>query len=157
VLGNQQLPVVFPVHPRTADAIQGRLGGRTLKLRTTPPLGYLDFLRLMADARLVLTDSGGIQEETTVLGVPCLTLRVNTERPVTVEQGTNRIVGNDPDVIRAEVAKILDGENRPGRAPTAGTARPRAHRRRAGTRPRELRAKRGPGIRARAGARRDLA
>ncbi len=94
-----------------------RLGGRTLKLHTTPPLGYLDFLRLMADARLVLTDSGGIQEETTVLGVPCLTLRVNTERPVTVEQGTNRIVGNDPDVIRAEVAKILDGENRPGRIP----------------------------------------
>jgi len=113
----QRLPVVFPVHPRTAEAIEGRLGGRTLKLRTTPPLGYLEFLRLMADARLVLTDSGGIQEETTVLGVPCLTLRVNTERPVTVEQGTNRIVGNDPHVIRAEVAKILDGENRQGRIP----------------------------------------
>ncbi len=113
----QRLPVVFPVHPRTAEAIQSRLGGRTLKLRTTPPLGYLDFLRLMADARLVLTDSGGIQEETTVLGVPCLTLRVNTERPVTVEQGTNRIVGNDPRVIRAEVAKVLDGESRKGRIP----------------------------------------
>jgi UDP-N-acetylglucosamine 2-epimerase (non-hydrolysing) len=114
---HQQLPVVFPVHPRTAEAIQGRLGGRTVRLRTTPPLGYLDFLRLMADARLVLTDSGGIQEETTVLGVPCLTLRTNTERPVTVEQGTNRIVGNDPHVIRAEVAKLLDGEPRPGRVP----------------------------------------
>jgi len=113
----QRLPVVFPVHPRTAEAIQSRLGGRTLKLRTTPPLGYLDFLRLMADARLVLTDSGGIQEETTVLGVPCLTLRVNTERPVTVEQGTNRIVGNDPRVIRAEVAKILEGGHRKGRVP----------------------------------------
>ncbi len=113
----QRLPVVFPVHPRTAEAIQSRLGGRTLKLRTTPPLGYLEFLRLMADARLVLTDSGGIQEETTVLGVPCLTLRVNTERPVTVEQGTNRIVGNDPRVIRAEVAKVLDGESRKGRIP----------------------------------------
>lgn len=113
----QRLPVVFPVHPRTAEAIQNRLGGRTLRLRTTPPLGYLDFLRLMADARLVLTDSGGIQEETTVLGVPCLTLRTNTERPVTVEQGTNRIVGNDPHVIRAEVAKVLDGEQRPGRVP----------------------------------------
>ncbi len=71
----------------------------------------------MADARMVLTDSGGIQEETTVLGVPCLTLRVNTERPVTVEQGTNRIVGNDPHVIRAEVAKILDGGHRSGRVP----------------------------------------
>jgi UDP-N-acetylglucosamine 2-epimerase (non-hydrolysing) len=113
----QRIPIVFPVHPRTAEAIQSLLGGRTLKLRTTPPLGYLDFLRLMADARLVLTDSGGIQEETTVLGVPCLTLRVSTERPVTVEQGTNRIVGNDPDVIRAGVAKILDGENRHGRIP----------------------------------------
>jgi UDP-N-acetylglucosamine 2-epimerase (non-hydrolysing) len=113
----QRIPVVFPVHPRTADAIQSRLGGRTLKLRTSPPLGYLEFLRLMADARLVLTDSGGIQEETTVLGVPCLTLRVNTERPVTVEQGTNRIVGNDPHAIRAEVAKVLDGESREGRIP----------------------------------------
>lgn len=113
----QRIPVVFPIHPRTADAIQSRLGGRTLKLRTTPPLGYLEFLRLMADARLVLTDSGGIQEETTVLGVPCLTLRVNTERPVTVEQGTNRIVGNDPHAIRAEVAKVLDGESRQGRIP----------------------------------------
>jgi UDP-N-acetylglucosamine 2-epimerase (non-hydrolysing) len=113
----QRLPVVFPVHPRTAEAIQSRLGGRTLRLRTTQPLGYLDFLRLMADARLVLTDSGGIQEETTVLGVPCLTLRVNTERPVTVEQGTNRIVGNDPHMIRVEVAKVLDGKSRKGRIP----------------------------------------
>ena len=65
-------------------------------LRVTAPLGYLDFLNLMANARLVLTDSGGIQEETTILGVPCLTLRENTERPVTVTQGTNRIVGHDP-------------------------------------------------------------
>jgi UDP-N-acetylglucosamine 2-epimerase (non-hydrolysing) len=113
----QRLPVVFPVHPRTAEAIQTRLGGRTLKLRATPPLGYLDFLRLMADARLVLTDSGGIQEETTVLGVPCLTLRVNTERPATVEQGTNRIVGNDPRVIRSEVAKVLESESREPRIP----------------------------------------
>jgi UDP-N-acetylglucosamine 2-epimerase (non-hydrolysing) len=112
-----RLPVVFPVHPRTAETIRTRLGGRTLALRTTAPLGYLDFLRLTADARLVLTDSGGIQEETTVLGVPCLTLRHNTERPVTVEQGTNRIVGNDPHGIRSEVAKILDGEERRGRVP----------------------------------------
>jgi UDP-N-acetylglucosamine 2-epimerase (non-hydrolysing) len=109
--------VVFPVHPRTAEAIRTRLGGRVLALRTTAPLGYLDFLRLLADARLVLTDSGGIQEETTVLGVPCLTLRANTERPVTVEQGTNRIVGSDPHVIRSEVGKILDGELPAGRVP----------------------------------------
>jgi UDP-N-acetylglucosamine 2-epimerase (non-hydrolysing) len=112
-----RLPVVFPVHPRTAETIRTKLGGRALALRTTEPLGYLDFLRLTADARLVLTDSGGIQEETTALCVPCLTLRDNTERPVTVEQGTNRIVGNDPHAIRSEVAKILDGEPRGGRVP----------------------------------------
>jgi UDP-N-acetylglucosamine 2-epimerase (non-hydrolysing) len=81
------------------------------------PLGYLDFLGLMADARLVLTDSGGIQEETTVLGVPCLTLRDNTERPVTVTQGTNRLVGGDPDVIRAEVRKVLAAGPPTGRIP----------------------------------------
>jgi UDP-N-acetylglucosamine 2-epimerase (non-hydrolysing) len=114
---HERLPVVFPVHPRTAETIRTRLGGRALALRTTAPLGYLEFLRLTADARLVLTDSGGIQEETTVLGVPCLTLRSNTERPVTVEQGTNRIVGNDPHVIRSEVRKILEGDPRAGRVP----------------------------------------
>jgi UDP-N-acetylglucosamine 2-epimerase (non-hydrolysing) len=105
-----ELPVIFPVHPRTAAALTDRLGGRQLKLRTTAPLGYLDFLGLMADARLVLTDSGGVQEETTVLGVPCLTLRDNTERPVTVSRGTNRIVGSSPDAIRSEVAKVLAAE-----------------------------------------------
>jgi UDP-N-acetylglucosamine 2-epimerase (non-hydrolysing) len=112
-----ELPVVFPMHPRTAAALAGSLGGRRLRLRVTEPLGYLDFLGLMADARLVLTDSGGIQEETTVLGVPCLTLRDNTERPVTATQGTNRIVGSDPDAIRAEVQKILAGEGPRGRVP----------------------------------------
>ena len=92
----------------------------------------------MADARLVLTDSGGIQEETTVLGVPCLTLRENTERPVTVEQGTNRIVGNDPHVIRAEVAKILDGSAATGaRSGSLGRPSREPHRRRAGARPGE--------------------
>ena len=114
---HQELPIVFPIHPRTAAAIEGLLGGRPLRLRSTAPLGYLDFLRLMSEALLVLTDSGGIQEETTVLGVPCLTLRENTERPVTVTQGTNRIVGSDPEVIRSEVRKVLDGESRRGRIP----------------------------------------
>jgi UDP-N-acetylglucosamine 2-epimerase (non-hydrolysing) len=114
---HEELPIVFPMHPRTAAALSSRLGGRRLRLAVTEPLGYLDFLGLMADARLVLTDSGGIQEETTVLGVPCLTLRDNTERPVTVAQGTNRIVGRDPDVIRAEVQKVLTGEQRHGRIP----------------------------------------
>jgi UDP-N-acetylglucosamine 2-epimerase (non-hydrolysing) len=114
---HDEIPIVFPMHPRTAAALAGRLGGRRLRLAVTEPLGYLDFLGLTADARLVLTDSGGIQEETTVLGVPCLTLRDNTERPATVTHGTNRIVGSDPDVIRAEVQKILAGGEPQGRIP----------------------------------------
>lgn len=91
------LPVVFPVHPRTRARIKdtGLLDG----LVVTEPLGYLDFIALESQARLVLTDSGGVQEETTVLGVPCLTLRESTERPITVEQGTNQVVGRDPERI----------------------------------------------------------
>jgi UDP-N-acetylglucosamine 2-epimerase (non-hydrolysing) len=94
-LGNE-LPIVFPVHPRTRGALGAALSDPPPGLIMTEPLGYLDFMRLVSDARLVLTDSGGIQEETTVLGVPCLTLRDNTERPVTIEQGTNVLVGRDP-------------------------------------------------------------
>jgi len=86
-------------------------------LRVTEPLGYLEFLNLMANARLVLTDSGDIQEETTILGVPCLTLRKNTERPVTVTQGTNTIVGCDPERIVTEALAILDGGGKAGRIP----------------------------------------
>ena len=112
-----QLPVVFPVHPRTTAAIARLAGGDAPRLHTTEPLGYLDFLRLLADAKLVLTDSGGIQEETTVLGVPCLTLRDNTERPVTVSEGTNTVVGCDPATIRAEVRKVLEGGGKRGRIP----------------------------------------
>ena len=82
-----------------------------------PPLGYLDFLRLMAEARLVLTDSGGIQEETTVLQVPCLTLRENTERPVTVEQGTNRLIGTDPAAIVDAARQALATPAGPARIP----------------------------------------
>src|SRR5690606_27442020 len=87
------------------------------RLRLTDPLGYLEFLGLAASAKLVLTDSGGIQEETTALGVPCITLRDSTERPVTVSEGTNVLVGGEPGAIRAEVRKILDGAARRGRAP----------------------------------------
>lgn len=94
------LPVVFPVHPRTRNRIQQMgLGGRfdaMKQLKFIDPLGYLDFLRLTADAGAVMTDSGGIQEETTILGVPCLTMRENTERPSTIKQGTNQLVGMDP-------------------------------------------------------------
>jgi UDP-N-acetylglucosamine 2-epimerase (non-hydrolysing) len=96
----QEMPVVFPVHPRTrASLLDQRLAPQLRdmpELRLVKPLGYLDFLKLMDSAAIVLTDSGGIQEETTVLGVPCLTLRANTERPVTIELGSNRLVGADP-------------------------------------------------------------
>ncbi len=112
-----RVPVVFPVHPRTRASIANLLEGEAPRLHLVDPLGYLEFLRLMADARFVLTDSGGIQEETTVLGIPCLTLRQNTERPVTVTEGTNVIVGTDPATIRAEVDKILSGKARPGSVP----------------------------------------
>jgi len=114
---HRELPIVFPVHPRTAAAIEAHLGGSQPTLRNTEPLDYLDFLRLMADAKLVLTDSGGIQEETTALGVNCLTLRDNTERPITVTEGTNTIVGSHPDVILSETRKILGGESKTGRTP----------------------------------------
>ncbi len=106
----RQLPVVFPLHPRTKNSLDrfdlmDKLASANIKL--LPPLGYLDFLKLTSDARIVLTDSGGIQEETTVLGVPCLTLRHNTERPVTVELGTNRVVGNDPDTVMEAFDKTM--------------------------------------------------
>jgi len=94
----KELPVIFPVHPRTRAMI-AELGAEPEGVVLTEPVGYLDFLSLEADAAAVLTDSGGIQEETTYLGVPCFTLRDNTERPVTVEQGTNTLLGLDPGKI----------------------------------------------------------
>jgi len=114
-------PVLFPVHPRTRARIEsfglGDLLARHPGLRLIDPLGYLDFLRLMESAELVLTDSGGIQEETTVLGVPCLTLRPNTERPVTITEGTNILVGTDPARILEEGRKILAGHRKTGKSP----------------------------------------
>jgi UDP-N-acetylglucosamine 2-epimerase (non-hydrolysing) len=98
----RELPLVFPVHPRTRPGVEAALEGRSPPgVTLAPPLGYLEFVSLLSDshARLVLTDSGGVQEETTFLGVPCLTLRKNTERPVTVELGTNRLAGTDPAAI----------------------------------------------------------
>lgn len=108
-----KLPIVFPVHPRTRKTI-AELGlserVESIKdLRTVEPLGYLDFLNLSSSARLVLTDSGGIQEETTALGIPCLTLRENTERPITVEMGTNVVVGTDTAKIVAAAHAALNG------------------------------------------------
>ena len=114
--------MVFPIHPRTRARLEAdpRLrsqagGARGLKL--VEPLGYLDFLALTAGARLVLTDSGGIQEETTALGVPCLTLRENTERPVTVEVGSNTLVGTDPAQIVPAAVAVLEGRGKKGRVP----------------------------------------
>ncbi len=99
------LPLVFPVHPRTRSKLAefGPIGG----LMAIEPQGYLDFLALEAKAALVLTDSGGVQEETTALGVPCLTLRENTERPITISEGTNRVVGTDPGRIVAAAREVL--------------------------------------------------
>jgi UDP-N-acetylglucosamine 2-epimerase (non-hydrolysing) len=102
-----ELPIILPLHPRGRATLteQGLLD--VTGLRVCEPIGYLDFMALVAGAALVLTDSGGIQEETTVLGVPCLTLRDNTERPITVEMGTNRLVGNDPDRIYRGATEFL--------------------------------------------------
>ncbi len=117
----KELPLVFPVHPRTAgrmkefgswDEVRG-----WKNLRLTEPLGYLDSLCLMAGATLVLTDSGGVQEETTALGVPCLTIRNNTERPVTITEGTNTLVGTSCAKIVGEARKILAGRGKSGRMP----------------------------------------
>ena|SRR2546423_31893 len=117
----ERLPIIFPAHPRTRAQLEafGLLErvGNLPRLTLTEPLGYLDFLQLYSHSRLVLTDSGGIQEETTALGIPCLTLRHNTERPVTVSEGTNRLVGNDPQIIRREAFAVLDQQPPRGRVP----------------------------------------
>lgn len=115
-----QIPVVFPAHPRTKPNLERwarKREGAPAGLRLVDPMGYLEFLHLTTEARLVLTDSGGVQEETTVLGVPCLTLRENTERPVTVEEGTNQLVGNDPSLVLSKAQEILAGGKQKGRIP----------------------------------------
>lgn len=117
----REAPVVFPVHPRT----RARLADLKLLaevdaapgLRLCEPLGYLDFLSLFSRAKLLLTDSGGVQEETTALGIPCLTLRENTERPVTVDLGTNTLVGTDMDLMLREARRALAGQGKAGRVP----------------------------------------
>ncbi len=110
-----ELPLVFPVHPRTRDRISQAGIAETGSIALVPPLGYFEMLGLVASARLVLTDSGGLQEETTVLGVPCLTLRDNTERPVTITQGTNTLVGRDEAKIRQGFARALARDRAPSR------------------------------------------
>jgi UDP-N-acetylglucosamine 2-epimerase (non-hydrolysing) len=112
-----ELPLIFPVHPRTRanlDKFDIHLGPNVILVG---PQAYMPFLNLWKDATVVLTDSGGLQEETTALGVPCITIRDNTERPVTVEEGTNVLAGTDPIRIIAEVRKVLRGEGKKGRRP----------------------------------------
>ncbi len=116
----ERTPVIFPLHPRTRATIE-KFGLSHLldrpEVLLLPPMGYLEMLGLMKDARVVLTDSGGIQEETTALGTPCITLRNNTERPITVDEGTNTIAGNDPAHILAAYEAQLAGAGKAGRIP----------------------------------------
>jgi len=117
---SRRLPVAFTMHPRTRAKIEQHGLGAVFEAPSiicVPPLGYLEMLGLMQAARLVLTDSGGIQEETTALGIPCITLRENTERPITVEQGTNTVVGSNPAHILAAVDDILRTGGKAGRVP----------------------------------------
>ena len=129
---SKRMPVIFPAHPRTMKRIQeADLGDyfvdhfvqgpepwdSRVRIRLIPPLGYLDFLHLMSNARVVLTDSGGVQEETTILGVPCITLRQNTERPVTIAEGSNVLAGSSPDAILREFNRVSRGGTASRRAP----------------------------------------
>jgi UDP-N-acetylglucosamine 2-epimerase (non-hydrolysing) len=129
---SMNIPIIFPVHPRTRKQIQSfsfekyfnfiELDSKNSlnfanSINLLKPLPYLEFLNLMANAKLVYTDSGGIQEETTILGIPCLTLRENTERPVTIKEGTNTIVGSNRHKILEESHKILIGKGKKGRIP----------------------------------------
>lgn len=127
----REIPIIFPCHPRTRKQIyefdldgffkpvEGSTSSILLDstINLLEPVGYFEFLKLMGHAKLVLTDSGGIQEETTILGVPCLTLRENTERPVTIEDGTNTLVGTDPDLITSEAYAVLNGRGKKGKHP----------------------------------------
>jgi UDP-N-acetylglucosamine 2-epimerase (non-hydrolysing) len=129
---SKHIPVIFPIHPRTRKQIEffgfehfftnsttnnSGLMTNDCSIRCVDPLGYLDFLNLMMHSKFVMTDSGGIQEETTVLGIPCLTLRDTTERPVTISQGTNVLVWNDTQKIIDEASKILNGKGKQGNCP----------------------------------------
>jgi UDP-N-acetylglucosamine 2-epimerase (non-hydrolysing) len=112
---SHQMPIIFPVHPRTRQRLEDlKLLTQNSRLDLVDPLGYLDFLGLQYHATLVITDSGGIQEETTYLGIPCLTIRKNTERPVTINMGTNVLVGEDTDQLKAIVGQILSGDRKQG-------------------------------------------
>jgi UDP-N-acetylglucosamine 2-epimerase (non-hydrolysing) len=129
---SRRMPIIFPAHPRSLKQIQeADLGDyfvdhfmdgpdpwdARVRIRLVPPLGYLDFLQLMSHAKVVLTDSGGIQEETTILGTPCITLRENTERPVTLTHGSNVLAGADPETIIRAFSRVLQGVDPPASPP----------------------------------------
>jgi UDP-N-acetylglucosamine 2-epimerase (non-hydrolysing) len=118
---SKYIKIIFPIHPRATKMLSYfKLTERVNLLEdliTIEPLGYLDFMHLMQNAKFILTDSGGIQEESTYLGIPCLTLRENTERPITIEMGTNILVGSDRDQIISESQKIFNGEEKKGKIP----------------------------------------
>jgi len=113
---SKTMPVLFPIHPRTRKRVSD-FGFSMSGFRTMEPLGYLEFLNLESTAAVVLTDSGGLQEETTILGVPCLTLRHNTERPVTITHGTNIMVGTDKGRILEAFRRIINGDWKPSGSP----------------------------------------
>jgi UDP-N-acetylglucosamine 2-epimerase (non-hydrolysing) len=112
----EQLDIIFPVHPRTRQRIAD-FGINTERLHLLEPMPYIEFLSLQSRATVVITDSGGIQEETTYLGVPCLTLRSNTERPITVEMGTNILVGDSKERLDSELRNVLRGNAKKGAIP----------------------------------------
>jgi UDP-N-acetylglucosamine 2-epimerase (non-hydrolysing) len=118
---SEKLPLVFPIHPRTQARIDSfRLQDRLAQAKgilQTPPLGYLDFLAVTSNAKLIVTDSGGLQEESTALGIPCLTMRSNTERPITVDEGTSTLIGSSADLLRQSIEKVLAGSYEPGQRP----------------------------------------
>ncbi len=116
---SRSAPVIFPIHPRTSARINEFNLDSLVQdgVHVAEPMGYLEFLNLMSKAKLVMTDSGGLQEETTILGVPCLTIRKNTERPVTISEGTNKLVGTDPKLLLESAGQILDGNWKESRVP----------------------------------------
>src|SRR5438046_9788064 len=115
----RHLPLIFPVHPRVRPRLRalGYPSSHREGIVYLEPLGYLDFIALVSRARLILTDSGGLQEESTVLGVPCLTLRDTTERPVTITHGTNQVIGTDPGRIASEARLVLNSARQPAAPP----------------------------------------
>lgn len=114
---SQNIPIIFPVHPRTKKMLENLKIENYPQLFLETPLGYLDFLYMQKNALALVTDSGGIQEETTALGIPCLTLRENTERPITITHGTNQLIGNDLEKLRFELNEIIQGRGKKGTIP----------------------------------------